>query len=509
MESVEHSGLTRAQFLRAAGGAAAGLLWLDPQAGQAAIRSAAAGAAGAGHGSSALYHTFWSRPDLHPPRAAVRGAAHPSKAARDGYWFLTAGTNAQAQNGLVILDAHGRPVWFKPMPKGWFAMDFRAQTYRGQPVLTWWQGTIFGQGEAVIMDTSYREVARVRAGNGHQVDPHEFLLTPEGTALITCSPSTVAADLSSVGGSRHGHVSESVIQEVDVQSGQVLLEWRALDHVPVSESYMWAGGGVYDYMHANSIDVTPDGNLLVSARHTWALYKLERRTGQVMWRLGGKRSDFAMGRGSQFAWQHDARQLDERTITVFDDGAAFFEGNHRYRSTHRQSRGLALTVEHRARKVRLGRAYHHRPSLLSGGFGNMQTLADGDVVVGWGNLPQFTQFDAAGNMVEDLDLASIYASYRAFRLSWAATPARAPDVVTRRNRRRGTTTVYASWNGSTHCAAWALRAGSDPSRLRRVSTRPRLGFETAVEVPLTSGYVQATALDRAGRPLARSAPGKL
>jgi hypothetical protein len=395
------------------------------------------------------------------------------------------------------------------MPKGWFSMDLRTQTYRGRPVLTWWEGTILGTGEAVIMDTSYREIARVRAGNGHQVDPHEFLLTPDGTALITCSPTTVSADLSSVGGSRHGRVAESVIQEVDVQTGRVLLEWRSLEHVSVSESYMWPGHGVYDFMHANSIDITPDGNLLVSGRHTWAVYKLERLTGRVMWRLGGKRSDFAMGHGTQFAWQHDARQVDNRTITVFDDGAAFFEGNHRYRQTHSQSRGLALDVDHGARKVHLGRSYRHRPELITGGFGNMQTLPDGDVVVGWGDLPVFSRFDASGNALEDVNVPAIYASYRGYHQPWAATPAQRPAAAARRHPGGRATTVYASWNGATGHSAWAVRAGPHPSKLRRMAIRRREGFETAIDVPRTGGYVSVTALDSAGRALAHSLPIRL
>ena len=502
---MHNSRLTRGQFLRAAGGAAAGMLWLGPEA----VRAAADPRRAQDRlGSSALYHTFRSRPDLHPPQAAVRRRGHAVEH-DGGYWFLTAGTNSKGQNGLAILDRHGGPVWFKPTPRGWFAMDFRTQTYRGEPVLTWWQGTILGAGVGVIMDSSYREVARVRAGNGHQVDAHEFLLTPEGTALITCSPSLVPADLSSVGGSKHGQVAESVMQEIDVETGEVLLEWRSLDHVPVSESYMWAGGGVYDYMHLNSIDVTRDGNLLVCGRHTWALYKLERRTGAILWRLGGKRSDFAMAPGTQFAWPHDARQLDERTISVFDDGAAFFEGNHRYRATHRQSRGLTLEIGHSPRRVMLARAYEHRPSLLTGGYGNMQTLADGDVAIGWGNLPVASLFDSSGKLLEDVDLASIYASYRAFKLPWAATPARPPAIATARRRSGRGTIVYASWNGATGYAAWVVRAGADSMSLRRTALKPRAGFETAIEIAQTSGYVEAMALDRAGRVLARSAPVKL
>ena len=413
------------------------------------------------------------------------------------------------QTGPVILDGRGRPVWFRPMPRGWYAFNLRAQTYRGQPVLTWWEGTVFGQGEGVIMDSSYREVARVRAGGGHQVDPHEFLLTPEGTALITASPSAVTTDLSSVGGSRHGPVWESVIQEIDVATGRLVLEWRSLEHVPVSESYMWPGHGIYDYLHANSIDLTPDGNLLVSGRHTWALYKLERATGRVMWRLGGKRSHFAMAPGAQFAWQHDGRQIDEQTITVFDDGAAFFQGDHRYRSAHPQSRGLALSVDHSARRVAVGQAYPHHPPLLTGGFGNMQTLADGSVVVGWGNLPIFSHFTADGALVEELDIPVVVASYRGYRQPWRGAPAERPALTARRRRDGRGATVSVSWNGATECAAWRIRAGAEPSRLQAIATRPRTGFETAIHVAARGGYVDAIALDASGRELGRSQPVKL
>jgi hypothetical protein len=481
------SRLTRSQFLKAAGGAAAGFL-LAPDLARARTRASAA---------------------LRPPQASVRLGPAASSGSREGYWFLTAGSNAAVPTGPVIVDAHGRPVWFKSLPRGWYAFDLKAQTYRGKPVLTWWQGTILGEGHAVVMDTSYREIATVHAGNGHQVDPHEFLLTSEGTALITASPTTVPADLTSVGGSRNGRVADSVIQEIDVQTGRVVLEWRALEHVPVSESYMWAGNGVYDYMHANSIDVTPDGNLLVSGRHTWALYKLERSTGRVIWRLGGKKSDFHMGQGAQFAWQHDGRQPDEETVTVFDDGAAFFEGNHRFRTTHSQSRGLALSVDHAARTVAVNHSYRRRPPVLSGGFGNLQTLPDGNVVVGWGNLPLASEFSPDGALVQELDLPVVYASYRAYRQPWKGTPGERPAVAVTRGSDGRKTTVHVSWNGSTECSSWRVRAGADPTRLHPVATHRRTDFETAIDVPVSSGYVEVAALDGAGRALARSDPARV
>jgi hypothetical protein len=201
--------------------------------------------------------------------------------------------------------------------------------------------------------------------------------------------------------------------------------------------------------------------------------------------------------------------VDERTITVFDDGAAFFEGNHRYRATHRQSRGVALKLDHATGGVSLARSYRHRPPLLAGGYGNMQARPDGDVIVGWGNLPVASRFDASGAILEDLDLASIYASYRAFKLPWAANPALPPAVATQRRQKGRGTIVYVSWNGTTACAAWAIRAGAELSRLAHVARRPQTGFETAIEIPQTSGYVEAVALNDAGRVLARSPAVKL
>ena len=167
-------------------------------------------------------------------------------------------------------------------------------------MLVWWEGKVlqsgYGQGEAVVLDDAYREIARVRAAGGRSMDLHAFALSAEGRALFTCYPQTVQMDLSSIGVPRNSQVLESIIQEVDIASGRLLFEWRSLQHIPVSASQE-PHGEPYDYLHVNSIEQLPDGNLLVSARHTWALYKLDRRTGSVIWTLGGKRSQFQIGPG--------------------------------------------------------------------------------------------------------------------------------------------------------------------------------------------------------------------
>jgi hypothetical protein len=175
-----------------------------------------------------------------------------------------------------------------------------------------------GVGHYVVADSSYRPLATVNAGNRRAGDLHEFLLTDRGTALLTTYAVT-QRDLSAVHGSKAGTIQDAMFQEIDIASGRVLLEWHSLDHIPVTESY-WPLSSNWDYVHLNSIDVDRDSNLLVSSRNTHTIYKLDRRSGQIIWRLGGKHSDFQIAPEAVFAWQHDARRQPDGTITMFDNG---------------------------------------------------------------------------------------------------------------------------------------------------------------------------------------------
>ena len=302
--------------------------------------------------------SFRSEPDLRPPTVTTT-AVETAERLRQGdprFLFLGPGPVALSGNeqyGPLIVARNGAPVWFRPLSGGLQVSSFFSATYQGKPVIVWWEGKIqqtgYGQGEAVLLDRSYREVTRVRAAGGRSMDLHALTLTPQGTALFTCYPETVPMDLSSIGAPRDSQVLESIIQEVDIASGRLLFEWRGLQHIPVAASEE-PHGEPYDYLHINSIQQLPDGNLLVSARHTWAVYKLDRRTGAVIWTLGGKRSQFHMATGSEFAWQHDA-QLSGSVLTVFDNGT------NGPIDTERQSRGLALDVDESRRNVKVRDAY--------------------------------------------------------------------------------------------------------------------------------------------------------
>ena len=448
--------------------------------------------------------TFHSRPDLRPPTITLDTARDLD----DGYLFLGPWASGGDQPGPLMVDQTAEPVWFnpvstsQPIDSSLWGTNFRPWMYRGKPVIAWWEGRVistgFGQGEAILLDSSYQEVARVRAANGRLMDMHEFHLTPEGTALFTCYPEAVPADLTSVGGPANGHVFESVFQEVDVRTGRLLLEWRSLDHVPITASYH-PHREPFDYLHVNSIDVAPDGNLLISGRHAWALFKLDRHTGEVIWKLGGKNGDFQMGKGAQFAWQHHASYRADGKITLFDNGS---DGPI---NTETRSRAVVLAPDLGKRTVKLAQDYHHPTPLLAVAMGSVQTLPSGNIFVGWGTEPYASEFTPRGAVVNDARMLSGYKSYRAFRVPWHGVPHIGPDVSTSQDSSTGKTTVYASWNGATDQAAyWQVHAGPRASDMRPVGIALRRGFETAIGLGRTGGYFAVTALDEDGSHMATS-----
>jgi hypothetical protein len=359
----------------------------------------------------------------------------------------------------------------------------------------------FGLGQDVIEDSSYSEVARVRAGNGYQADLHEFELTPRGTALITAY-APILCNLSSVGGPAYGAVTNGLIQEIDVQTGLVEREWTSLDHVALSESYEAAGRSTtespFDFFHVNSIELEQDGSLLTSARNTRALYGIDGRSGQIGWRLGGKRSSFKMGPGTGLAYQHDPRELPDGTLSVFDNGSS--------PSVHSQSRGVVLRIDGQRKAVTRVAELVHSPPLIAESQGNLQALANGDWFIGWGQVPQFSEFNAAGQLLFDAHFPRWTQSYRGYRLPWSATPPHAPALAFD-PAAGGGGTVYASWNGATSVASWRVLAGAGASALSPVAQSGRAGFETAIGLPpATVGpYVAVQALDSAGAVLATSA----
>jgi hypothetical protein len=367
------------------------------------------------------------------PAAAAPAAAPPPVTVltagannHDGDIFITpTGDTTTYANGPEIIDNQGHVIWFHSVPAGLTAADFRTQTYRGRPVLTWWQGTGLGglaSGTDYIYNSRYQQIATVNAGNGYTADGHEFLITPWNTALILAY-STATADLTSIGGPADQTVTDGTVQEIDIRTGKVLFQWNSADHVPYrdSEQPLPASAATpWDWFHINAVHLDTDGNLLVDARNTWTTYKVNRHTGHIIWELGGKQSSFTISAapgqvldsaGEIFAWQHDPEAIGHGVYTFFDN-----ESSGTPLLPH--SRAITVQLNTRAGTATLVKSDDQPAGLVAASQGNAQTTRSQDLFVGWGALPYFSQFSRSGTLLLNAEFPAGVNTYRAYRLPW-------------------------------------------------------------------------------------------
>jgi hypothetical protein len=422
-----------------------------------------------------------------------------SPATAKGLIFVTPTSAASnAVEGPEIIDGQARPVWFKPLPQGTAAYDFRVQQYRGEPVITWAESQgAFSTGPTTdyIADRHYNVIATVTAGNGLIADIHEFHLTPQGTALITAY-STVTRDLSSVGGATDGLVTEGVVQEIQIASGRVLFEWHSLDYIGLDESHAPVPASAktaWDYFHLNAVSIDEDGNLLVGARNTWAVYRVDRHNGALLWRLGGTKSNYKLGPDVAFAWQHNPTVADDHgLIRIFDNEAS--------PTVLPYSRVIWVRHDDLRKTATLERWFKHPENLSAGSQGNAEALDNGDTFVDWGALPRFSEFDIDNNLVFDAAFPEGYNSYRAYRYVWDGEPETVP-TATAAVTTEGDTVVHAIWNGATRVARWEVQ----DSYGVRVGKGEWNGYDTTLGVDEPLRSVVVVARDRDGFEIARSA----
>lgn len=443
---------------------------------------------------------FLSRPELTAPALTVDVAR--SRAA-PGDVLLTP-TGGDVGSSLLIADAKGQPVWISPRP-GARVTDLQEQQYRGQPVLTWYEGSVVdpgvGQGRVVIADQAYRPIAHVDAVNGYAADLHDVLITPQDTALLLIY-NPILVDATSVHGAKRQRVLEPVVQEVDIATGTLLFEWHGLASVPLRESYQPVpkrAGDAFDYVHPNSVALDADGQLLLSGRHTWTVDKIDRTSGVLDWHLGGKQNNFSMPASAAVAWQHDARLNGDGSLSIFDNGSAGATITH-------PTRGVVLRLDQRAMRATLVRAYAAPPKVKSTSQGSFRQLPNGNWFAGWGDQPEYTEFARDGAVVYDVKLPTTKGtvnSYRAIKVPWTGRPTDLPAVVAKRGS-GDAVTVSVSWNGATDAARWVVLAGPTRTDLSPVTTASRSGFETTIHTSTNQSYVAVRADDANGDVLATS-----
>lgn len=464
-------------------------------------------------GTPPAYQHFVTRPDLRPVGVWIDKTSAAVGAGQPAYIFAATGPGlgspfpTRAQPGLMIFDRNGSLVWFRALTAATAkANNFGVQTYQGKPVLTWFQGTVplgfATAGAYYLADDSYTTIRTLGGANGVPADLHEFLLTPEGTALHTGYQYLGKEKLYA------GHATE-----VDVATGDVVFDWSSYPAVPPSLSYVPGE----DYFHINSIDLWPgsERNLLISSRHTSAVYLIERSSGRILWRVGGKASTFAMvgaATGTRFEYQHDARALADGTgFSVFDDGsAALGPGIASPPTPEHQAWAKVFNLDTATKQVTLRHQFNHSTEPLVVPYsGSNQLLANGDRFVGWGAQPWFSQFaalpDGAG-IVLDGRFPGGVTSYRTFTAHWTGRPPLDElSFVVLRGSAPGSFTGYVSWNGATEVARWHFSAGTSSGALGERASGPRQGFETAMSFTASGAtHFRATAYSAAGAELGTS-----
>lgn len=406
---------------------------------------------------------------------------------------------APRTNGPMIVGPDGELIYYRP---GQRVTDFRKQYYMGKPVLTWWRRA--QSGKRVVSDYSiatpgYKVIKRFESGNGYTSDPHEFTMASRSTAFVN-GFRTVIMDLSAYGGLKRTPVMDNVAQEIDLRSGQVIWEWHSLGNVRVPETYMPIPRKItrpFDYFHLNSIERDKDGNILLSARHTRTLYKVNRLTGKVMWRMGGKESDFKLGKGMNFAYQHDFRREADGTYSIFDNGAAggVLKGGSKL------TKGQIFRINEKRKTTTLVQNFIHPARLLAPSQGNTQVLANGNVFVGWGPRKNCTEFTPQGKAIFDLEYSAQNVTYRCYRETWVGTPP-VSALAVKSETEGENSRVWVSWNGDTRVRTWRVLAGG--TQLTAVAQVDRDGFETSIPVTGQPARFRLVGLDAAGKVVGRS-----
>jgi len=421
------------------------------------------------------------------------------------------------------------------------AHNTQIQRYKDEDFLVFYQGEQrdgHSSGTCIFYDSKYEVRHSVEAVGfpGASVDMHECQVTEEGTVLISIYE-TRDLDTSSAGGltlEQGGKLLDSLFQEVDLETGELVFQWRASDWYSLQDSYFaWDFDKPegWDFFHLNSVEKSAEGHYLVSARHTHTITYVNGTSGEPIWTLGGKRNgfkDLSNGEATNFAWNHHARFRGDagkngappQHLTLFDnhnlDTAIDAPGCNNDNSTT-CSRGKHLQLDYDNMTARLVKDYFHPANLVSGAMGGYTFVPNGNVLIGWGLNPTFTEHTPDGECVLDVQY-NIWkpegegrGHYRTFKSDWVGRPTWPPSLAWE-DVGGGLTVpgspasrVYLSWNGATEVASWQIIAGNSTSMLDVPSKLfPRAGFETTITIGAGVRYGQAVALDKQGIVLGRT-----
>jgi hypothetical protein len=310
----------------------------------------------------------------------------------------------------VIFDNNGNPIWYSKYPDE--RRDMKVQHNGTLTMLARDNGNHFN-----VFNTHYQQIGSYWAVNGYGVDEHELQVLADGTYLLVgLAGQTVDMSRYVVGGNTAAYVTGQVIQEF-TPAGELIFQWRAWDHLDVRDEQEFINilGSGFDFPHINAIDIDTDGNILLSSRNTSEVTKINRDTGDIIWRLGGMHNQFTFVNDPLNGPknQHAIRMVTTNDYTLFDNG-------------NLHSPSMSRAVEYRLDPTNMTATlvwqYPNPPtsSIYSYYMGNAQRLTNGNTLIDWaiGGLPKLTEVRPDGTKAFEMNWADGWEAYRTWRCPW-------------------------------------------------------------------------------------------
>lgn len=325
-----------------------------------------------------------------------------------GYIFLDSWRAGMYDPYLIILNNSGNVIFSRMTQNN--TNDFKMHP---DGKFTYYE---YGKNMFFLLNESYAIKDSFYCGNGYSTDGHDIVRLDDGSVyLIGLDPQIVDMSLIVPGGNPQATVIGNIIQQID-SNKNVIFEWRSWDNIQITDATRISLlSSEIDYMHCNAIEKDYDNNILISSRHTEEITKINRSTGKIIWRFGGKNNQITVTNDTvAFSYQHDIRRLPNKNITIFDNG--------NYHPIEIPTRVLEYQLNENGKTAELVWSYS-RPSTFSIAMGNAQRLNNGNTFIGWGNAgsPTLTEIKNTGEIVFELKLPTNVYSYRAYRFNMTST----------------------------------------------------------------------------------------
>jgi hypothetical protein len=307
---------------------------------------------------------------------------------------------------ILVVDGNNQPTFYKPTPSP--AFDFKMLP-NGK--LVYFDG---GSKKHYILDDTYALIDSFTCGNGYVTDPHDVRLMPNGHFLLLgLDPQTVDMTGIVTGGRLNATVIEFVIQELDLEKN-VVFQWRSMDHFQITDAtHEDLTAETIDYTHPNALDIDADSTILLSDRHMDEITKIDRATGNIIWRWGGKNNQFTFVNDTLgFSHQHSINHTDNGNYTLFDNGNFHVP---------KFSRAVEYKIDGQMKTATLLWQFRHTPDIYTFAMGSVERLSNGNTFIGWGaSTLAATEVRPDGSTAYEIQFPDSIISYRAFKYQWNA-----------------------------------------------------------------------------------------